>query len=243
MFAKARFRFALTIFTGVALVISLGLVDVFFVEASEFGPDVPPIIRLHVIPNSDRPADQDLKLQVRNDLVSLLSGISVHGDGVSLAAAYAELESSLPEIEAAIVRRLVHEGSHQAIAVQLGVHAYDARTYMGEVFPEGNYISLEVVLGDGRGQNFWCIIFPSMCFVPDEVQVLAEERGRGNVAEAAEPGRAVARTDNSTVQFRWRLWERIEGARNARTATQERNLNQLDANHIAQTKEAGQTSP
>lgn len=208
---KVRFRLALTLCILGMLGILLSMINALQAEAATSGEDVPPIIRLHVIPNSDAPADQDLKITVRNDMVLQLAGIVDYTAGMSLDEAYARIEQSLPDLKENVAGRLSAEGIEQDVNLHLGVRAYDDRLYLGTIVPAGDYISLEVVLGDGRGRNFWCIIFPSMCFVPDEVQVLGEERSRTNIAEAAEPGRTVAtRPQSTTFQFRWRFWERID---------------------------------
>ena len=115
------------------------------------------LIRLHVIAVSDAPEEQALKLRVRD---AVLAYLAPELEGVADAAgARARIEALLPEIREAAERAA--EG--RSVRVTLGEESYPTRRYAGFALPAGRYESLRVVLGEGRGQNWWCVVFPPLC--------------------------------------------------------------------------------
>lgn len=119
------------------------------------------IIRLHVIANSDSEADQALKLAVRDEILrrfgTALTGYSDYTD------ARASVESRLSEIEAAAAEVVAAEGYDYSVSVALGEEYYPERSYDGFALPAGTYTSLRVLLGEGGGKNWWCVLFPPLC--------------------------------------------------------------------------------
>ncbi len=117
------------------------------------------LIRLHVIANSDSEEDQAIKLQVRDAVLELTA---VQADG--RAEAEQSLVQLLPEIRQAAEACLRAQGCEDQVAVVLGMEAYPTRVYENFALPAGNYRSLRIVIGEGKGQNWWCVVFPSICF-------------------------------------------------------------------------------
>lgn len=174
------------------------------------GP-IPHIVRMHVIPASDRPEDQALKLRVRDAVLAYLAETPLSRPDLSFAAAVREVDGRLAEIERVARRTLEAAGAVQPVTVTFGVRRYGERALGGTVLPAGEYLSLEVVLGAGEGRNFWCILFPSTCFVPEEAERLSRERARTDVAEAAAPGADAGRQGTAQLRFRWRVWDLLFG--------------------------------
>ena len=146
--------------------------------------DTPSIIRMHVRADSDQPEAQYVKELVSRDLVAYLSTRGL-ATASHLPEAVALLETELARIEEVARAVLAREGFSTDVRASLGVFHYEAREDFGFILPAGEYVALEVVLGSGEGKNFWCILFPGMCFVPPEVEDLAGELARGAIAEAA----------------------------------------------------------
>lgn len=169
----------------------------------------PTLIRMHVVPSSDHHTDQELKLRVRDDLLEYLARTPLANPSLTFEEAVVFVEGRLAEIGAVAQRSVEANGREDDVAVRFGIASYGEREYAGVVVPAGEYLSLEIILGRGEGTNFWCILFPSMCFVPDEIEILTEERARGNVAEAAAPDDRRTEQVASTFQFRWFIWDRL----------------------------------
>lgn len=135
----------------------------------------PRVLRLHVVAASDRPADQALKLAVR-DTVLLTVGPHLAGAG-SEAQAWrlaARLRSEIRRQAEATVRRF---GLSERVSVRLTHDLFPVKSYGNLVLPAGRYAALEVVLGPGQGQNWWCVLFPPLCLVdPDTAVSIAEPK-------------------------------------------------------------------
>ena len=115
------------------------------------------VVRLHVIAVSDEAEEQALKLRVRDAVLEYLepelAGIE------SAAGAREKLAALLPEIRAAALA--ASEG--RSVTVTLGRENYPTRRYESFALPAGSYDSLRVVLGEGKGRNWWCVVFPPLC--------------------------------------------------------------------------------
>ena len=119
------------------------------------------VIRLHVLANSDSDEDQALKLTVRDAVLEkteeLLAGVETREEAEEI------LRKSLSEIEAAAARALTEHGCADGVSVTLAREKYPRRTYEGLAFPAGEYLSLQVKIGNAEGHNWWCVLFPPMC--------------------------------------------------------------------------------
>lgn len=119
------------------------------------------LIRLHVIANSDSEEDQQLKLQVRDAVVEKLRESVQDLPSVEDAKAY--LQEHLPELEDFVNQVIRELGSTDRAVVTLSRESYDTREYDTFSLPAGYYESLRIVIGEGEGENWWCVVFPSLC--------------------------------------------------------------------------------
>ena len=130
------------------------------------------LLRLHVIAHSDEPEEQALKLRVRDAVLDYLSPLLA--DAADRDAARDIIESELENVRSAA--ESASEG--RAVRVTLGQERYPLRQYEGFTLPAGTYESLRVVLGEGAGQNWWCIVFPPLCIEAVEGDRLQSVMGR-----------------------------------------------------------------
>ena len=125
------------------------------------------VVRLHVLAVSDDAEDQAVKLRVRDGVLSTLTPRLA---GASDAAAARDvIEEALPEL-----RALAEELSGGRAEAVLSRESYPTREYDGFALPAGEYTSLRIVLGEGKGHNWWCVVYPPLC--------------TASVSEAAETG-------------------------------------------------------
>ena len=117
------------------------------------------LIRLHVVANSDSKEDQAVKLQVRDAVLSVTEPALL----TKLPPEQA-LIKVLPEIRKAAERCLRENGFTENVTVSFGTERFPTRVYEGFALPAGVYRSLRVTIGAGEGQNWWCVVFPSICF-------------------------------------------------------------------------------
>lgn len=127
------------------------------------------LVRLHVIAISDEPQEQALKLQVRDAVLDYLSPKLKDAQGSGQAKAI--IEGELDGIKAAA--ESVSQG--RAVTVVLGRESYPTKRYEGFTLPAGQYDSLRVILGEGQGHNWWCIVFPPICLSAAQSQPVEEQ--------------------------------------------------------------------
>lgn len=139
------------------------------------------IIRLHVIANSDSDTDQKLKLMVRDEIIgSLQSALSSTN---SIAQAKEIITAHQSEIYAAARRVLTAHNSSAPVKVSLESRYFPVKQYGDLIFPAGIYQALCIEIGKAEGRNWWCVLFPSLCFVnettatvPDDSKAKLKER-------------------------------------------------------------------
>ena len=119
------------------------------------------LLRLHVVGASDSREDQDVKLLVRDAILqSLEEGLR---DVTDPQQAWDYVARMLPKVEAAANRCLAAAGVSDTVAVSLTEEAFPTREYATFSLPAGVYRALRVVIGEGEGQNWWCVVFPQLC--------------------------------------------------------------------------------
>lgn len=116
------------------------------------------VIRLHVIANSDSEADQALKLRVRDRVLVLTEDIlRQSGD---MEEARQRLAEALPRLQQTAAEEIAAQGSRYTVSAGLEETEFPTREYDGFALPSGEYLALRVVIGEGAGKNWWCVVFP-----------------------------------------------------------------------------------
>lgn len=119
------------------------------------------VIRLHVIANSDSPEDQALKLRVRDRVLARAQEIL--DQSADMAQAEQALTAALPELTREARETLAAEGCAQPVQARLEPAEFPTKDYDGFSLPAGKYLALRVIIGQGAGQNWWCVVFPPLC--------------------------------------------------------------------------------
>lgn len=172
------------VFTGLAV----GVLRERTVEL--YNPDN--LIRIHIIPNSDTPVDQKLKQKVRR---AMIDAMAPEFKGVSdVRVARRLVDDNLGRIKAVASREVAMAGKDYGVQVYHGRFDFPVRTYGDLTLPAGEYEAVRVVLGAGKGQNWWCVLFPPLCMVSvDNSDASVETLAGGESGQR--------------VEFRSRLWE------------------------------------
>lgn len=118
-------------------------------------------LRLHILANSDSPQDQALKLQVRDAVLAQFGPELQRATDREDAAAF--LERNLPEIEALAAETLERCGSKQTVRARLQTHRFSTTQYDGFALPAGEYLALRIELGEAKGHNWFCCLYPAFC--------------------------------------------------------------------------------
>lgn len=160
------------------------------------------IIRFHVIANSDSKEDQNLKLQVRDavggEMQQLLSGIE------NRMECEAVLRQNREQITETAERVIAQAGYDYKVETFLKEVDFPVKSYGNYTFPAGAYEALEIVIGEGAGHNWWCVMYPNMCFSGSVYEVVDED-AKNSLKEvlSAEEYREVLESGDYQVQFKY----------------------------------------
>ncbi len=163
------------------------------------------VLRLHVLANSDSEEDQALKLEVRDAV--LAASESLLADCTSREEAISVVSANLPLLQAAAEEVIAGRGRCDPIRIELGEEVYPTRDYEAFCFPAGSYVSLRVLIGEGEGRNWWCVLFPPMCLSAASAK---NEDACVAVGLTGEQYRLITETDSPAYTVRFRILEVIE---------------------------------
>ncbi|MCX7711725.1 MAG: stage II sporulation protein R [Clostridia bacterium] len=121
------------------------------------------LIRLHVVANSDSPEDQDLKLKVRDAVVNYMKEELKNSKDIEETKFI--IRDKLPRIEEIARTEVKNGGKSYSVKAGLGAYAFPTKLYGDITLPAGEYQALKVEIGNGTGANWWCVLFPPLCFV------------------------------------------------------------------------------
>ncbi|MBP3300169.1 MAG: stage II sporulation protein R [Clostridia bacterium] len=159
------------------------------------------VIRLHVRAADDSTEEQELKLKVRNRILTEAQKILATCSDPILAKKL--LTEHLPLLEAAGRETLKEEGSNHDLSVSLRREEFEYREYEGFFLPEGEYESLIVTIGEGEGKNWWCVVFPAACYIGAAEQIETQETRMPECFR-------LANKKAEDVEVKWGLWEWIK---------------------------------
>lgn len=132
------------------------------------------VFRLHVIANSDTEKDQELKLKVKNRIVEYLKEIL--GEDAGLEETKEAVLTHLTEIQQEAEHFIEEQGFDYPVEAVVEKTYFPEKTYGDCTFPAGEYEALKVKIGSAKGQNWWCVLYPSLCFLDDTYGIVTEEK-------------------------------------------------------------------
>lgn len=164
------------------------------------------VFRLHVIANSDNKEDQELKLKVRDALLSYMNTLAKDCSSKEEVVALAkEHQEEFKKIAEQVIN---DNGFSYPVTIQIGDSDFPTKTYGDISLPAGTYDALRVQIGDAKGQNWWCVMFPPLCFVDVSTGVVPDESKKEmqeNLND--EEYDLISKTDNNEIHFKFKLIE------------------------------------
>lgn len=119
------------------------------------------ILRLHVIANSDADYDQELKLKVRDAV--LLSGKTIFSGSEDIISAQGKISEHTDLLKASAEETIKNLGYNYNVKIELKRSYFPTRVYDDITLPAGYYKAVRIIIGEGKGKNWWCIMFPPLC--------------------------------------------------------------------------------
>ncbi len=167
------------------------------------------VFRLHIIANSDSEEDQALKLLVRDNVLSYMKEIS---EGVSSKEEVMHLmESHLSDFERIATETIVSKGYDHNVNLKIGKYDFPTKVYGDITLPSGIYDALKIEIGEAKGKNWWCVMFPTLCFV-DLNSASLDDEAKGVLESSLneEEFALISNQDNSHINFKFKLVEFFE---------------------------------
>jgi len=159
-----RHSFKHLLFVAFALIVMIACWDSNRINAAVVSPMIPEeSIRLRILANSDSAADQALKREIRDAIIARMQEWVVGPH--TLDEARAVVNAHLPEFDALVGKMIEERGYSYTHTVELGKVPFPTKMYGNVVYPAGDYEALRITIGSGEGQNWWCVLFPPLCFV------------------------------------------------------------------------------
>lgn len=174
------------------------------------------VFRLHVIANSNSKEDQNLKYKVRDKLLNYMNSLCININ--SKEEAISLVQAHKKEFENIALEVIHEEGFDYCVNINIGNFEFPTKTYGDISLPAGMYDALRVEIGNASGQNWWCVMFPSLCFIDISSGVVEEDSKElleDNLSE--ESYTIVSDNSNAIVKFKFKILE-FFGKRDVTTA-------------------------
>lgn len=166
------------------------------------------IIRFHVIANSDSKEDQNLKILVKDSLVTELSPYLKEVNSIDRARQI--LSEKLPDIQESAQAVIRDNGYDYPVHVSLEPCYFPLKVYGDYTFPPGTYEALRVKIGEAKGQNWWCVMFPPLCFVDETYSIVNEESEKQLKVLLTEEEFETLKLQKTPVKVKFKLWEEFK---------------------------------
>jgi stage II sporulation protein R len=155
------------------------------------------LIRFHVLANSDKPEDQQLKLKVRDAVIAYLAPQLEHlTDPEDARQVVVENEGKLIDIAQHVI---VENGANYPVSIEFGIFDFPVKSYGNFVLPAGKYEAVRILIGNAEGKNWWCVLFPPLCFI-DITNAAAVPTDNANVITKSENA-------NENIEIKWKVAE------------------------------------
>jgi stage II sporulation protein R len=169
-------------------------------------------IRLRILANSNTAADQKLKRDIRDEVNAQ---ITTWVDELStLSEAREIIRKQLPAIEDIVQNKLNDAGIEKTFSVELNKVAFPTKMYGDYIYPAGQYEAVLITLGEGEGKNWWCVLFPPLCFLDFENgdAVKENKEGKSDKTETASAEEADETEEIQTKFFVVELFDSLVSA-------------------------------
>ena len=158
------------------------------------------VFRFHVLANSDSKEDQALKMKVKETVIGYMKEQLPESESVDMTKAWAE--SHINEIKKVAEKTLQKEGCRYSVKAEVTNCYFPDKTYGDITFPKGKYDALRIEIGEAKGQNWWCVLYPNLCFI-DAVHAVLPDEGKEELKEVLDEEEYEMVTATSKFKIKW----------------------------------------
>lgn len=165
------------------------------------------VFRLHVLANSDAPDDQSLKYKVRDNVLSYMNNLCLNT--ITKEEAIKIARSHQDEFYEIAKQTIIDNGYDYEVNIKIGIFDFPTKQYGDISFPAGSYDALRIEIGEAKGQNWWCVMFPPLCFVDMTSGVVPEDSKKTLESSLSSEEEFILINDNKSddIQFKFKLVE------------------------------------
>ena len=165
------------------------------------------IFRLHILANSDSDEDQNLKLKVRDHILEYMKTLTI--DTSEKQAVIEQAKHHTSDFQK-IAENVIHENGYDyPVTIEIGNFYFPTKHYGNISLPAGNYDALRIKIGQAEGQNWWCSLFPPLCFVSISSGVIDEEGEQYLKENLSDEEFAIVSSSSSELEFKFKIIEML----------------------------------
>ena len=158
------------------------------------------VFRFHVLANSDSEEDQALKMKVKDAIISYMKQELPESDSVETTKAWAR--ENLQQIEEVAFGIIAEEGYDYSVKAEVTICDFPDKTYGDITFPAGECEALRIEIGEAEGQNWWCVLYPNLCFI-NAVHAVVPDEGKEELKEVLEEDTYEMVTTRTRFKIGW----------------------------------------
>lgn len=165
------------------------------------------VLRFHILANSDSDEDQNLKMKVKEQVLDYLK--ESMPDGLRVDETRDWMRRNTDKLEELSIETVLSEGKDYPVSAAVTTCYFPEKTYGDVTFPAGNYTALRIEIGAAKGHNWWCVLYPNLCFTDATNAVVPEESKEElkNVLTEEEYEQVTAQSD---FKIKWYFLEQFK---------------------------------
>lgn len=211
-FSLAKIKIAFLLLLLFTLYIGISAYSYVVAVSSDIADSV---FRLHILANSDSKEDQDLKYMVRDAVIDYMDSLTSESTTKQQAIAIAqEHQNEFKEIAEQVIKA---NGYSYSASIEIGNFDFPTKTYGDISLPAGKYDALRIKIGEAQGQNWWCVMFPPLCFVdvssgivPEESKSQMQDSLSEEEYQLVSEGNSEETANSGAIQFKFKLVEWLQ---------------------------------
>ena len=158
------------------------------------------VFRFHVLANSDREEDQALKMRVKEEILAYMKQELPTSDSAEITKAWAR--ENLHNITDRAQQLVKREGYDYTVTAKVASCDFPEKSYGDITFPAGEYEALRIEIGESKGQNWWCVLYPNLCFI-DAVNAVVPQEGKEELKQVLEEDTYKMVTATTPFRIKW----------------------------------------
>ena len=161
--------------------------------------------RLHILANSNSEIDQDLKLKVRDGIIEYMNSQEL--SNYSKEEVITLVKTNLDSYRKVAENIIKENGFNYPVSLEVGTFCFPTKIYGNISLPAGNYEALRINIGQAQGENWWCSLFPPLCFVDISSGVIDDNSKESLKENLSEEEFAIITSNNGTIKLKFKILE------------------------------------